>query len=142
MLGITTNSADTSGTSGAFAAPAREAVAILRVAKAQFGTVVYLNGVRIGEHDSCFTAGYFDVSRAIRWNAPNELVIRVGAHPGVLPPNVSPGTDFEKYRWTPGIYDSVSLIVTGQPGDFRCASRTATCRIGKRRERAGAGRAA
>lgn len=98
-----------------FRAPARRAVAILRVAKAQFGTVVYLNGVRIGEHDSCFTAGYFDVSRAIRWNAPNELVIRVGAHPGVLPPNVSPGTDFEKYRWTPGIYDSVSLIAADNP---------------------------
>jgi len=98
-----------------FRAPPRKEVAILKVAKAQFGTVVYLNGVRAGEHDSCFTAGYFDVSSTIHWNARNELTIRVGAHPGVLPPNVSPGTDFEKFRWTPGIYDSVSLIAANDP---------------------------
>ena len=98
-----------------FNAPSRRAVAILEIDKAQFGTVVYLNGTRIGEHDSCFTAGYFDVSRAIHWNKPNELIIRVGAHPGVLPATVTGGTDFEKNRWTPGIYDSVSLIAADNP---------------------------
>ena len=98
-----------------FVAPARRTVAILEVAKAQFGTVVYLNGIRIGEHDSCFTAGYFDVTRAIHWSKPNELIIRVGAHPGVLPATVIGGTDFEKNRWTPGIYDSVSLIAADNP---------------------------
>jgi hypothetical protein len=98
-----------------FQAPAQDAVALLKVNKAQFGTVVYLNGVRIGEHDPCFTAAWFDVTQAIRWNAPNELVIRIGAHPGVLPANVSGGTDFEKNRWTPGIYDDVTLMVMNNP---------------------------
>jgi hypothetical protein len=98
-----------------FDGPTRNAVALLKVTKSQFGTVVYLNGVRIGEHDPCFTAAYFDVTRAIHWNAPNELVLRIGAHPGVLPPNVSQGTDFEKNRWTPGIYDDVSLEVMNDP---------------------------
>ena len=98
-----------------FQAPPHNEVAIIKVGKAQFGTVVYLNGVRIGEHWSCFTAGYFDVTRALRWNAPNELVIRIGAHPGVLPATVSHGTDFEKNRWTPGIYDSVSLMTMDNP---------------------------
>jgi hypothetical protein len=98
-----------------FQAPAEEAVALLTVNKAQFGTVAYLNGVRIGEHDPCFTAAWFDVTKAIRWNAPNELVIRIGAHRGVLPANVSGGTDFEKNRWTPGIYDDVSLMVMNNP---------------------------
>lgn len=98
-----------------FDAPARRAVAIVEVDKAQFGTVVYLNGVRIGEHNSCFTAAHFDVSRAIHWNRPNELIIRIGAHPGVLPATVIGGTDFEKNRWTPGIYDSVSLIAADNP---------------------------
>ncbi len=98
-----------------FQAPARNAVALLKVNKAQFGTVVYLNGVRIGEHDPCFTAAWFDVTKAIHWNAPNELVIRIGAHPGVLPANVSQGTDFEKNRWTPGIYDDVTLMVMNNP---------------------------
>ncbi|MCL2659124.1 MAG: hypothetical protein FWD64_01215 [Acidobacteriaceae bacterium] len=98
-----------------FDAPAQKAVAILKINKAQFGTVVYLNGVRIGEHDPCFTAAYFDVTRAIRWNAPNELVVRIGAHPGVLPDNVMQGTDFEKNRWTPGIYDGAKLMVMDNP---------------------------
>ena len=98
-----------------FQGPARNAVALLKVNKAQFGTVVYLSGVRIGEHDPCFTAAYFDVTRTIHWNAPNELVIRIGAHPGVLPANVAPGTDAEKNRWTPGIYDDVSLMAMNNP---------------------------
>ena len=98
-----------------FQAPAQEEVALLKVNKAQFSAVVYLNGMRIGEHDPCFTAAYFDVTQAIRWNAMNELVIRIGAHPGVLPANVSQGTDFEKNRWTPGIYDDVSLMAMNNP---------------------------
>jgi beta-galactosidase len=98
-----------------FTGPRQRAVAVLKVSKAQFGTVVYLNGVRVGEHDPCFTAAWFDVTRAIRWNAPNELVIRIGAHPNVLPANVSEGTDFEKNRWTPGIYDDVKLFAADGP---------------------------
>ena len=98
-----------------FQAPPRAAVAMLKINKAQFGAVVYLNGVRVGEHLSCFTAVSLDVTKAIRWDGPNELVIRIGAHPGVLPPTVSAGTDFEKNLWTPGIYDSVSLMTMDNP---------------------------
>ena len=98
-----------------FRGPDRAAVAILKISKAQFGTAVYLNGIKVGAHLSCFTAAYIDVTKAIRWNAPNDLVIRIGAHPGVLPPTVSGGTDFEKSRWTPGIYDSVSLMTMNNP---------------------------
>ena len=98
-----------------FNAPAQNSVAILKVNKAQFGIVVFLNGIRIGQHDACFTAAYFDVTRSIRWSAANDLVIRIGAHPGVLPQNVSQGTDFEKNRWTPGIYDDVTLMVMNNP---------------------------
>ncbi|HEV2488114.1 MAG TPA: glycoside hydrolase family 2 TIM barrel-domain containing protein [Terracidiphilus sp.] len=101
-----------------FKAPVQAAVALLKVNKAQFSTVVYLNGTRIGEHDPCFTAAYFDVTHAIRWGARNELVIRIGAHPGVLPANVSQGTDFEKNRWTPGIYDDVTLLAMNNPVIF------------------------
>jgi hypothetical protein len=98
-----------------FQAPAQDSVAMIKVNKAQFGTLAFLTGVTIGEHDPCFTAAWFDVTRAIRWNAINELIIRIGAHPGVLPRNVSQGTDFEKNRWTPGIYDDVTLMVMGNP---------------------------
>ncbi len=89
-------------------------VAILRINKAQFGAAVWFNGVKIGEHLPCFSAAIFDVSKAVR-PGRNELIVRVGAHPGVLPPTVSGGTDFEKIRWTPGIYDSVSLALADNP---------------------------
>ena len=89
-------------------------VATLRVNKAQFGTAVWLNGTKVGEHLPCFSAAIFDVSAAIR-PGRNELIIRVGAHPGVLPATVSGGTDFEKIRWTPGIYDIVTLALSDNP---------------------------
>lgn len=98
-----------------FDAPAQNTIALIRVNKAQFGAVVFINGVRIGEHDPCFTSITFDVTRAIHWGASNELVIRIGAHPGVLPSNVIGGTDFEKNRWTPGIYDDVTLMTMSNP---------------------------
>jgi beta-galactosidase len=93
----------------------KQANAILKINKAQFGIAVWLNGKKIGEHFPCFTAAFFDLAPNIRWSAPNELLIRVGAHPGVLPLSVSAGTDFEKNRWTPGIYDDVSVMLSGDP---------------------------
>ncbi len=98
-----------------FQAPPRAAVAMLTINKAQFGAVAFLNGIKVGEHLSCFTAVTIDVTRAIRWGGPNTLVIRIGAHPGVLPSTVSGGTDFEKNLWTPGIYDNVSLMTMDNP---------------------------
>lgn len=98
-----------------FRAPSKRRVALIKIAKAQFGIEVFLNGVSIGNHYPCFSAAVFDASKNIKWNSENELVIRVGAHPGVLPENVSQGTDFEKNRWTPGIYDDVSLITADNP---------------------------
>jgi beta-galactosidase len=97
-----------------FDVPTLRGVAILRINKAQFGAAVWLNGIKIGEHLPCFTAAIFDVSNAIR-QGHNELTVRVGAHPGVLPATVSAGTDFEKLRWTPGIYDDVSVALSDNP---------------------------
>lgn len=98
-----------------FVAPKQRAVAILKISKAQFATAVFLNGALVGEHAPCFTAAWVDVTTAIRWDAPNELVIRIGAHPGMLPADASAGTDFEKNRWTPGIYDDVQLLAANSP---------------------------
>ncbi|MBI3550397.1 MAG: hypothetical protein HY078_15260 [Elusimicrobia bacterium] len=98
-----------------FRAPKRRASATLRVGKAQFGTAVWLNGRAIGEHAGCFTAGYFDMTGAIRWGEDNVLIVRVGAHPAVLPDTVPTGTDFEKLKWTPGIYDGVSARFADEP---------------------------
>jgi len=93
----------------------KRALALVRINKAQFGTAVWLNGRKIGEHWGCFTASIFNITGVIQWHGRNELLVRVGAHPGVLPATVSGGTDFEKNRWTPGIYDSVSLVLSDNP---------------------------
>jgi hypothetical protein len=93
----------------------RKLIAILKVNKAQFGTGVWLNGRKIGEHPYCFSAGYFNLTDAIRWDADNTVVIRIGAHPAAVPKEIAVGTDFEKIKWTPGIYDDVSLILADDP---------------------------
>jgi beta-galactosidase len=98
-----------------FATPARKGTATLRVRKAQFGTAVWLNGKKIGEYPGCFSAGYFDLTPAIRWQGENVLLVRVGAHPGVLPATYPAGTDFEKLKWTPGIYDDVDVLLADAP---------------------------
>lgn len=92
-----------------FTAPNRHDVATLKVNKAQFGSEVWLNGTRLGSEDSCFTSSTYDIANAIRWGEANELVIRIGAHPKVLPEGNVCNTDFEKAYWTPGIWDSVSV---------------------------------
>jgi hypothetical protein len=99
----------------AFRVPSRKQVAILKINKAQFGTAVWLNGKKIGEHLGCYTASFFDVTAALDWKSANTLLVRIGAHPGVMPQDLPSGTDFEKSKWTPGIYDSVSLLLSDNP---------------------------
>jgi hypothetical protein len=114
-----------------FRTPKERAVALLKINKAQFGTAVWLNGEKLGEYAGCFTASYFPLDKAIRWNAENTLVIRIGAHPAVLPDTFPTGSDFEKIIWTPGIYDSVSLILCDNPviETIQVAPRIATSEI-------------
>jgi beta-galactosidase len=98
-----------------FSVSARKTVAILRINKAQFGTAVWLNGRKAGEYAGCFSASYHNVTGAMNWKGDNTLLVRVGAHPGVLPSSYPAGTDFEKLKWTPGIYDDVSLLLSDNP---------------------------
>ncbi len=93
-----------------FLAPLKAERLLLRVRKAQFGHAVYLNGKYVGDARACFSASHFDLTGVVLWGKTNELVIRIGAHPAVLPDWAPAGTDFEKYKWTPGIYDDVDLI--------------------------------
>ena len=98
-----------------FRAPAAREVALLKINKAQFGTAVWLNDHALGDYAGCFSASYFKLNDAIRWGEENTLLIRIGAHPAVLPDTYPTGSDFEKIKWTPGIYDSVSLIFCDNP---------------------------
>lgn len=92
-----------------FEAPPERGNARLKVGKAQFGSEVWVNGVRVGSNNSGFTAAFYDISGVIRWSSRNDVEIRIGAHPNVLPAGNTAIFDFEKTRWTPGIWDSVSV---------------------------------
>ena len=94
---------------------ARPQAAILRINKAQFGSAVWINGTLVGEHLGSFSAAVFEVTRYLKWKGDNEIVIRIGAHPAAVPAWVPTGTDKEKYKWTPGIYDSVTLDLSDNP---------------------------
>lgn len=98
-----------------FRAPSHKTSGWLTIGKAQFGTAVWLNERLIGEELACFSAGRFELTDALRWGAENELIVRIGAHPGVLPASYPAGTDFEKFKWTPGIYDRVSVAFCDNP---------------------------
>ena len=99
-----------------FPAPAKREAAILKIGKSQFGTAVWLNGKPVGEHLSCWTAGYFNLTDAMNWNGENLLVIRIGANPSALPKNVpGAGTAGSNKYWMPGIWDDVSLILCDNP---------------------------
>ena len=46
----------------------------------------------------------------------NTLLVRVGAHPAILPETLpGKGMYSSKHKWTPGIYDDVSLILCDNP---------------------------
>jgi hypothetical protein len=92
------------------------AVARLKIHKAMYGTRVYLNGRLVGDHLPCFTPAEFDIAGLLAApGRPNELVVRVGAHRTQLPKGMPDGWDFEKILYTPGIYDTVELILSGKP---------------------------
>ena len=86
----------------------------LKIGKAMYGTRVFLNGKLIGDHAPCFTPGLFDVKDALKVGE-NELIIRVGADRNAVANLVESGTDGEKSRFIPGIYDNVELIMSGSP---------------------------
>ena len=91
-------------------------VAVLKLAKAKFGTRVWLNGQDVGEHCPCYTPGYFDVRGHLKGNGQdNELIVRIHADPLAVGDRAANGFDFEKQSYLAGIYDDVTLTLTGSP---------------------------
>ena len=89
-----------------FKAPQKRELALLQINKSQFGTAVFLNGKPVGEHLSCWTAETYNLTDALNWSGDNELLVRIGAHPAVLPTNIlGAGVCSSKCKLTPGIYD-------------------------------------
>ncbi len=89
--------------------------AILKVHKAKFGHVVYVNGHYVGSYHFCFTPSFFDISKFLNYNSGNEILIRVGASPDQLPENIPFGFEIEKSVYYSGIYDRVELFTGNYP---------------------------
>ena len=93
-------------------------IAILKIAKAMYGTKVFLNGKDLGEHLPCFTPGFFNVKDALK-EGSNEIIVRVGSSRDAVSFSIPTGFDFEKEHYIPGIYDDVQLILSGTPHIIR-----------------------
>ncbi|MFO7669720.1 MAG: glycoside hydrolase family 2 TIM barrel-domain containing protein [Bacteroidales bacterium] len=90
-------------------------VALIKINKARYHTRVYLNGNFVGENTCNFTPSWLEVKPFLKFGGEeNELIIAVGCKNN-LPDTVTHGEDFEKIKYIPGIYDDVSLILTGNP---------------------------
>ena len=90
------------------------AQAFLCLHKAKYGVKTWLNGVALGEHYGAFTVSEYDLTRSVHWGAENELLVRVGADRSRIPDFVPVGSDQEKGRWFPGLWDSVTVVYTGE----------------------------
>jgi len=90
-------------------------VVLLKINKAMYHTWVFLNGKLIGENIYSFTPSFFDLKPYLKNNSKeNELIIAVGCMNN-LPDTISNGNDFEKIKYTPGIYDDVKIILSNYP---------------------------
>ncbi len=90
------------------------AVATLKLYKAMYGSQVILNGHKFDEKWASFTPLYFDVKPILR-QGENEILVRVGSHPRLMPPGTTTSLDPERIKYLAGIFDNVELILTGTP---------------------------
>ena len=84
----------------------------LKIAKSQYVTQVYVNGMDAGTSISCYTPIELPVTDAIRFGERNEILVKVGDRAWL--PSQAPGSiDKEKVHYLPGIWDDVELSFTG-----------------------------
>jgi beta-galactosidase len=89
----------------------REAVITLK--KSMFVTTVFVNGMEAGSSMACFTPVEFPVTRFLIPGKENEILVRLGDRTW-LPSEAAGGTDKEKEKYLPGIWDDVILSFTGK----------------------------
>ena len=85
---------------------------VLNILKSQYVTTVYVNGFMAGRAMECFTPLQFDITSYLEYGKDNEIMIMTGDR-AWLPSAAAGGTDKEKVRYLPGIWDDVFLTVTG-----------------------------
>jgi hypothetical protein len=93
----------------------------LRFAAVNYAAEVWINGIRVGDHEGGYTPFEFDISDAVRFGAENDLTVRVAD-----PPNDGSGRAIDGLRhmeipsgkesWYvnfSGIWQEVELLITG-----------------------------
>jgi len=87
----------------------------LKINKASYHTWVYMNRKLVGENVCNFTPSVFNLKPFLnKGKRENEILIAVGCRNN-LPDGVTNGGDFEKTKYTPGIYDNVKITLSGYP---------------------------
>jgi len=87
--------------------------AVLTIKKSQYVTNVFVNGHHAGGSMACYTPIDLNITSALKYNAKNEILIRIGDR-AWLPSEAAGGTDKEKEHYLPGIWDDVLLTFTGK----------------------------
>ncbi len=92
--------------------------AVLTIKKSQYVTDVFINGWSAGGSMACYTPIDLNITSALKFGEQNEILIRIGDRIW-LPGEAAGGTDKEKERYLPGIWDDVCLTFTGKIGTNR-----------------------
>jgi beta-galactosidase len=87
--------------------------AIITLKKSMYVTQVFFNGIDMGSSIACYTPVEFPVTKAIKFGAENEILIKVSDRYW-LPGEAAGGYDNEKEHYLPGIWDDVLLSFTGK----------------------------
>jgi len=89
---------------------------ILKIHKVKYGARLYINGQFVDQHWPCFTPATFDIKNFLYTDGrENEIIVAVGADRTSIPEGRPSGWDFEKYRYIPGIYDHVEILLSRSP---------------------------
>ncbi len=89
----------------------QRARASVRIAKALYGSEVWLNGAPLGGYVGCFSSHEYAATN-LNYGGTNTLIVRVGRHT-TLSTNSTFTLDGEKAEFQPGIVDDMSLILSG-----------------------------
>lgn len=92
-------------------ADAKGLEAVLTIKKSQYVTQVWVNGIDMGTSMECYTPIDLAITRALKFGADNEILVRVGDRYW-LPSAAAGGTDKEKEHYLPGIWDDIVLSFT------------------------------
>ena len=91
---------------------------VLRIAKAEFGRTIFVNGKKVDFYPYNFSASETDIRPYLKPNADNEIVIHLKSAADAMAdgsPTAHNGSDYERLTYQMGLYDDVSIIESGWP---------------------------